>query len=274
VFGANAHAVLPGDASFSASFRYGDRKLDAFDDEEYKNAAGVFEEQPLLRRFDVANRKQTQGGADLGWEPSRWLSLDAQYGYLLNDYPDSRYGLARDEQHQVVAEATLHPRPRLDVSGGYGYGYVLTRQRSNESNASAPPTADAATDWTAKIRDRNVYVFGGAEWWPVERKLVFNATYEFTRSLAIYDFTLVPSVSLPGSVYRRHDVEVGTRWRVQSSTEIGGRWLWEEYDVDDILSENIPYVQFTGANATGIFLGDSRLDYRAHRFEVLATRRF
>ena len=275
VFAAHASAELPGDATFAANFRYGDRKLDHFDITEYENATGALTEQALLRRFDVASRKQTQGGGDLSWDPARWITLEAQYTYLLDDYPDSRYGLTRDEQHQVVAQATLHPRERLDLSGGYGFGQTETKQNSNETNASGPPTADAPTDWTARLKDKNVYVFTSAEWWAIERKLVFNADYQFTRALGTYDFiSQLPAQNLPANLYRQHDLEVGSRWRIQNSTELGARYYWTEYDVNDVLTQNIPLLQFTGASPTAIYLGDSRLAYRAHRFEVLATRRF
>ncbi len=274
VFGAHASADLTDDLSLSANVRVAERTLDAFHDSDYKNAAGVFIEQPKLRRFDVANRKQTAGGADVSWQPVRWFGVDAQYGYQLNDFPDSRYGLGREEQHLVVTEATLRPRPRVALSGGYGFGQAETEQNSNETNASAPPTDDAATDWTATIKDRNVYVFGNAEWWAIERRLAFTAAYEFTRALGDYRFRLTPSVSLPTTLYRRHDAQLGARWRLQHSTEIGGRWSYEEYDVTDVLNENIPLLQFTGTSATAIYLGDSHQDYRAHRLEVLATRRF
>src|SRR5206468_11757379 len=76
-----------------ARYRHADRKLDEFDGEEYQNDAGQFIEQPLLRRFDVADRIQNLIDASLSWSGFERATVELTLAYLRNDYHNSTFGL-------------------------------------------------------------------------------------------------------------------------------------------------------------------------------------
>lgn len=269
-----AHYSPAEDVHVLASFSAGKRELDEFIHEDYLTAAGVAFELDSLRRFDVANRDQHLGDLEVGWDVTSWLGIGAQYNYRLNKYPDSVYGLTREEEHLVVAQGTLRPDDRTELSGGYGFGRTAVYQNSNESNHTPPPDADLASNWRAALLDRNVYVFFDGQWWAIEKKVALNAGYQFNRTMGNSDLFSNTAIDLPVTFYRQTDVRLGARWLLAAGTELAGRWVYEELTVEDYLKENIPLVQLSGTNATSVWLGNSALGYHAHRLELLATRRF
>ena len=276
VFGGSLKLHPDMDVSLSGGWTHRQRKLDHFEIAEYEDANGSLTEQAGLRRFDVADRNQDAATADLDWALGRRVDLSVQYQYTKNDYPNSVFGLQNTEQSVVEGEATLHLPRQFDVSGGYGFGQNITNQASNESNHTPPPDADAATNWSANLRDRNVYIFSRAQWWAMPKKLLLSADYSFSR--AIGDFNLAnaanTAVDVPGTLYRLHDLQVEARWRLRYDLDIAGRYGFEEYDVSDFAAQNIPLLGLTAGSATAIYLGDSYQGYKAHRVALLASRRF
>lgn len=273
VFGAHADYAFRDDLHAMATVRYGDRKLDEFLIGDYMSGGNLVE-QAGLRRYDVASRKQTYGDAGLSWTVTSWLDVGVEYSYKLDDYPDSKYGLSRNQDQLVMSEGTMRPNDRSQLSGGYGYGKTETRQYSHQSSGATLDT-NPANDWTGKIEDTNIYTFVDAEYWAIPKKFSVNAGYEIERVQGEYHLISTGSQDLPETFYRRQDARLGARWHVAANTSIEGRWEFQELDFVDVLKENIPLLQIaTNGTVNSIWLGNSTLDYRAHRIELLVSRRF
>jgi MtrB/PioB family decaheme-associated outer membrane protein len=273
VFGARADAEITDDLHAMASFRYGDRKLDQFNVDDYLSG-GVLAEQAGLRRYDVANRKQTYGDVNLTWSVTSWFDAGVEYSYRLDNYPDSQFGLTRNEDQLVMSEGTLRPDQRTELEGGYGFGRTETRQNSHQSNGATIDT-DPINDWTGKLNDTNVYFYLDGKWWAVPKKVSLDAGYEVERVLGEYHLISTGSLDLPSTFYRRQEARLGAKWQVAPRTTLEGRWEFQELDFVDVLKQDIPLLQIA-ANGTvnSIWLGNSTLNYRAHRVEVLVSRRF
>jgi MtrB/PioB family decaheme-associated outer membrane protein len=266
-----------------ARYRRGERSIeDSTLTADYKNAAGTLIEQPGLLRFDVAERTQDLARAGVWWTANEWLVLSGRYDFMRNDYAESPLGLQEDQLQQVTAEATVHATPELDLSGGYGYSLAETDQLSRESSGGTVATADTL-NWRAQIKDTNVFVFANAEWWAIPEKLSVMAGYEFSRSFGEYDLSNLRTVDsakaqdLPATLYRRHDVVIEASYRVLAATDVSVRYGWEQFDVIDFSSEDVPFVNPAtagGAPANAIYLGDGFDDYRAHAAALLVRHRF
>lgn len=257
-----------------ARYRRGDRKQDKFLEEDYQDSSGNFIEQPTLRRFDVANRIQQMADGSLSWSPNEKFVLMGTVAYQFNDFRDSPLGLRNERQQNASAEATYHATDRLDFNAGYGWGQVETDQHSRESGGVLV-MADS-TSWRARLRDWNIYAFGGFDLWITPDKISLSSSYEFQRSPGIYRLTNFKGTAkdLPGTRYRRQDVRLDLGYKIDEGMEIMGRYAWEQWDVTDFASEDVPLLfPVTGAT-NAIFLGDSVLDYRANKIALVIKRSF
>ena len=80
-------------------------------------------------------------------------------------------------------------------------------------------------------------------------------------------------MDVPQTIYRLHDVTVDASYRWLRNFTIIGRYGWEEYDVVDFATNNVPLV-FPATTAAAIYLGDSSQGYKAHRLALLARWTF
>ena len=264
-------------------YRHGDRELEHFEEGHYQNDAGQFIEQPTLRRFDVGDRKQEQALGEIGWAPSGRIRLSAVYEYLRNHYEDedledssaTQLGLLDDARRTASLEASFDVSDRTELSAAYGWGQVCTNQRSRQSSTGTLALTDSA-NWSARIKDWFIYLNGQVTWHPIVDRLTITGTYELQRAPSVYRLTnfLATAVDLPTSKYRRQGVGAEAWYRVDPGFALGARWGWEQYDVTDFATENVPLIFPTTGTANAIFLGDSILDYKAHTVGLMVRRSF
>jgi MtrB/PioB family decaheme-associated outer membrane protein len=287
VLGGRARLRPADGLEITGKFTRGDRKLDAFLDEDYVglktrtaigSTPGLYDslgqlEQPDLRRFDVANRVQNQATAGISYVPGERFELSASYAYTKNDYPDTKLGLLDDTQQTGASSGTVHVNDQLDLNGGFGFGRAESKQASRASGAVLSSLPDS--NWSANIKDKEIFVFAGVDWVPTQR-ITLAADYQFSRNKSDFDLGngLNNAADLPSTIYRRHDSVLDARWRWRENTIIVGRWGWEEYDVDDWAVNDVPLIFPVTGTANAIFLGDSSKSYRAHRLALLVKYSF
>jgi MtrB/PioB family decaheme-associated outer membrane protein len=273
--------------SVDARYWHGDRKLDEFDNGEYMGLTtqsvtpypGVFDslaqlEQPDLRRYDVANRVQDRAFAGVTYTVNERLDLGGNYTYRKSDYKDTKLGLQDETEQNVALDGTIHASDRLDLSGSYGFGLAESNQISRQSGSTM--SSSTTDNWSANLKDTDVYVGAGAEWWARPEKLSLSADYEFSRHLQDFDLSNnfnPPAVDVPQTLYRRHDLTVDATYRWLRNMSLIGRYNWEEYDIVDFATNNVPLV-FPVSSSAAITLGDSSQSYRAHRVAFLARWTF
>ncbi|HEY3215945.1 MAG TPA: MtrB/PioB family outer membrane beta-barrel protein [Candidatus Eisenbacteria bacterium] len=271
----------------SGRYTHGDRKLDEFLGEDYiglrtrfdPTAPGLYDslgqlEQPDLRRFDVANRVQDLATVGASYAFGERLDLSASYDYLKNDYKDTKFGLQDETQHTAAANATWHFNDQVDLDWGGGYSETETNQASRQSGSSIPSTS-SLDDWGADLKDRDGFAAAGFEWTPKGR-ISLSGRYQLSVHDAKFDLSNATSTAqdLPTTIYRRHESLLDASWRWLESTTVVGRWGWEEYDVDDWATNDVPLIFPVTGTATAIFLGDSARSYKAHRVALLVKHRF
>ena len=260
--------------SIRADYRRANREGDGFNEEDYRNDGGTLIEQPGLRRFDVADRKQDRLTSSVDWTANQNVVLGAGYGYTHNDYENSALGLQDDKRHSVSAMGTLSWNDRFLWTVGGGLEKVDTAQKSRESGATV--VLSDTTSWNADLSDKNTYVYTSTEWWAKPDKLSLGASYTFSHARGIYDLSNFKStaIDLSDTVYDLQDLQIEARWRLRPNLDIAGRYGFERFDVTDFASDDVPLLNVASGTSNAIFLGDSLLDYRAHRVALVATQRF
>jgi hypothetical protein len=273
VVAAEANVRPLDEVSFGASWRHGNRVPEAFLVEAYMEEDGTFIEQPALRRFDTAARRQDLVGADLVVSPSPQLDFSVNYDYSLNRYPESPLGLQYEESHGAIGQVAYALLQNVSVRGGYGWSQLRTHQRSMQAS---PPIPTPGVEWTARIEDRNDFVFAGADWMLVPRKWTIVGDYVFSRDQTEYDLNnaTATAVDLPDTYHRRHEVRLDVRRNLRAGFEVIGRYGYDAFQAEDFAIKNIPIAGITGTNLAAIYLGDNVRNYDAHRVALLVSRRF
>lgn len=260
--------------TLGADYRHGERKSDTFILEDYENSSGVLIEQPGLRRYDVADRIQDRIRTNAGWTPNQKVSMGVSFEWLQNDFDQSELGLQEQQRKITAGNVLVTLTDRLNVNVGGGYEHTSATQKSRES--AAVIVQSDTTSWTANPNDHNSYVFTSAEWWAAPAKLSFEVSYLFSRARATYDLLNFGGTAqdLPDTKHDLHDLLLEACYRVTHSLDLAARYGFERYDVSDFASQNVPLLNVASGTSNAIFLGDSTLDYKAHRIAVLATQRF
>jgi hypothetical protein len=183
-------------------------------------------------------------------------------------------GLEFETANTLAINATYHVNDRLDLDGGYGYGLAETNQNSRQSGSSIPST-NPLDNWNADLTDHDVYVSAGFNWFPRD-KVSFTGSYEFSRHVEEFDLDNATNTAqdLPNTLYRRHIVVTEAGYRFLKNMTVAGRYGWEQYDVVDWATNNVPLIFPTTGTANAIFLGDSSIPYRATRLALLLKYTF
>jgi len=260
-------------------YRYGDRDADALNIEHYQTDTGALQEQPGLRRFDVASRIQNLGEASLSWTGISPLALSLNYRYLRNEYHETPLGLQDDLQRSAAVDLVYSPNDKFDIEGTFGYSWIYTNQASRTSNTGVPLQADSL-NWRARLYDEIASATGDIGWHATKKvEVTLSGFYE--RSPGTYRLTSTkltpPAQNLPGTWYRRDGVGTEVRYALTQVADVAARWSWEEYDANDWASQDIPLLLVTGApprQTRAFFMGDNALDYVANAVSLVVTRRF
>jgi hypothetical protein len=96
------------------------------------------------------------------------------------------------------------------------------------------------------------------------------------RAPGIFQLTRVTgtAINLPGTRYKREGVGTEAWYQVDPSLSLGLRWAWEQYEVVDFATKDVPLLFPSTGTVTAIFLGDSFQDYHANQVEFRIKRTF
>jgi hypothetical protein len=206
-------------------YRYGDRDADELDLEGYQTDTGALEEQPGLRRFDVASRIQNLGEATVSWTGVSSVALSLNYRYLRNEYHDTPLGLQDNLQRSAAIDLAYSPSDRIDVDATLGYSWIYTNQASRTSNTGVPLQADSL-NWRARLYDEILSATGDVGWHATKRWTSTLPTSTRGRRGRTGSRALLtpPAQDLPGTSYRRQGVGwyALTRLRTSRPVVMGG----------------------------------------------------
>jgi MtrB/PioB family decaheme-associated outer membrane protein len=242
------------------------------------------EEQTTLRRFDVADRNAMQAGGGFTITPNERFEVGASFGYLFEKYSDdladtASIGLRRNHQRNASGDVTFHANPNLDLTATVGWEQLVSRQASRQSRTATFGTADST--WTARFKDEGLFGSIGVDWRAKPDLLGFSANFEYSRFPSTLEFATVSPSTItaqnpPGIKYRRVDLTLESDYNLADKTQLGLQYMWEEFDVTDFTTVDIPLLGIaSGANSINyLYLGDSFQSYKVHQVALLVRQTF
>ncbi len=230
------------------AYAYASRSGSIYDDtlpwnlshtESYLNASPFNQsiEHPLLRKFNMADRKRNEakGGATVELGPA--LMLDAAGLYAEDDYKNSPLGLQRSESVQLDANLSYVLAKRLTATAFYSFERIkfdLTGYLMGTVNLSNP-----AQNWSTANRDVIHTVGVKADWDAVPQLLKVGAGYYVSDGASRFNaigsnFALVMNTApLPDVRDVTHNVNLTGDYKVRADTTLRVGYMFQHHTTND-----------------------------------------
>lgn len=200
-------------------------------------------ENPLLRKYHLADREQNTAGIQFTYMPAAVLSLTGKAEYRDDDYDNTEIGLTDAERHIYLLEAAYTPHERIS-----GHASV-TRERIESSQRGNP---GAGGNWRIDLEDRITTWTVGTELVAIPDRLSLSLDYVYSDGSGETGigsggaFTPFPDVET-----QLHSLRLQARYRYSDRLDFRLAFWHESLDGDDWALDNVdpdtvPSVLLTG----------------------------
>lgn len=242
-------------------------------------AAAQFDNHPLMRKFDVANRDRLRYGANATLTPTHNSSLSLFVNYGKDDYKDSALGLQQSKTGSVTLDGAIAPSENASIYAFYTWEDLSSRQEGWAYSGGASKlthTADANRKWAA-FHDDDIETWGvGAKLAFLEKRADLDLDYSFSRSSGSIRHTAGSAISsaviptdLPELRTRLKTLSVTGKYMVRPNLSVGAGYRYEDYKSDDWAVDN--YEPSSAAITNVLTLVGPVADYEAHTGMVFLT---
>jgi MtrB/PioB family decaheme-associated outer membrane protein len=203
-------------------YSYADRNADDYDPVRATQPP----QNPLMRKYNLADRERQSFEVSVMMQPTDRLDLTFTGLYAEDDYDDSDLGLNEADYRNLTVDAGLRLTNDVVVTGQLGYDRFETSQFGSQSFSRA--------DWSADQEDES-WIAGVSVDLPriVERiSARIGYTYISTKGEIDNDTSGLRSF-FPDLDTDRERVEAELRYDFNRNLDFGLAYLYENFDVDD-----------------------------------------
>lgn len=230
-----------------APFRAG-RLPGSFDEDDFEN-------HPLLRKYNVADRDRNRLNARLDWQAGDRLSLGLGGQYSRDRYAEEWFGLEEAEVQILSADAGYQANRYLNLSGFVSRDRYQAEQSGRDWPGFAPQLAfDPQRNWWARHDDRVDTASLGIEWRDLgaqfeavaaltgSGRLDLGADFVYVRTRGRIDVSVADGLSaepLPETGTRRNAASLWARYQFVSSWRLRLRLEHERFRVRDFAHDDV-----------------------------------
>jgi len=222
-----------------------------------------YPENPLLRKFYLADRQRNMIEGRLDYAFSEKISLGVSADYADDDYSHSSVGLTSARSANVAIELATVFTERTQ-----GRAYIQTQSIRSQQNGSE---AFAAPDWTGRMKD-TFDVFGiGVKHVAIPEKLELGADFTTSRSrseIAVDNALAAPP--FPNAKTKLDAFKLYGTYNLKNNLSITGSYHYEHYDTTDWRLDGINPATVSNLLA----LGAQPANYSVNVFRVAMRLRF
>jgi len=184
-------------------------------------------ENPLLRKFYLADRDRTAFEAKFNHAPVDWINVSLIGRYADDDYTDTTLGLTSSEDYSYNLNADMQFDKRLSGYAFAGQQWIESTQNGSQSFSTA--------DWSANVEDEFINLGVGMNYSGLlQDKLSIGLDYLFANSSS--DKQVVYAATHPQGDYYSysHSAELYANYRVSELLDAKLGYLYERYyDTDN-----------------------------------------
>ena len=220
-------------------------------------------ENPLLKKYNMADRDRDSVGARIDSAVSARSTLGVYVDVAQDDYPDTDIGLTSsnvssmnmDFSTQLTSNATLN----------------LFLNREEMSSRVSNSKLYSVADWSGRVKDRFETAGAGIKYIVIENKLDVGTDYVRTRSRGKTTITDNGTDSdLPDLITRLNSVKVYANYQQSETLIFNASYWYESYSSRDWAVDNVH--EDTVAN--NLSLGEESPSYNVHVFMFSVRYRF
>ncbi|QBF83381.1 MtrB/PioB family decaheme-associated outer membrane protein [Shewanella maritima] len=217
------------------------------------------ENNALLRKYYLADRKRNAVELTINHTPNNWISVDLTTRYANDDYHNTQIGLTEAQDYGYDLNVNLQFSKNLS---GYGFGgqqWINSNQAGSQSYGSA--------DWQADVEDQFINLGAGLNYAGLmQDKLSLGLDYNFSNSISdTYPIGSDTGV-LYGDYYSyRHSASAYANYAIDEQMALKLTYRYERYfdtDAATVGVNDIPGM---------ITLGDINHNYNAHQVMLSFT---
>ena len=206
-------------------------------------------QNPLLRKYNFADRDRESLELSTTLQPTERLDLTLTGLFAQDDYDDSDLGLDKGEYRNVTLDAGLRLSRDIVMTGQLGYDELETTQFGSQSFSTA--------DWTANQKDKSWIAGISIDLPRIVERVRGRLGYTYIDTTGeIENNTSGLRSDFPDLDTTRHRVELDLRYQVNDKIDVGVAYLFEDYNVDDwtldgVQPDTVNNLLASGANWRG-----------------------
>lgn len=234
------------------------------------NPDELFSNDPLLRKFHIADRDRDQFAATMNFFPSDVVSFTVSGKYNKDDFNKTEVGLQDSSNDSVSLDAGYNPSRKIGFHAYVTYENYEYKQRGfshPEDPGPLTPTTDRIAAfgdnwWTVKSEDSSYSGGAGVDWNVIEDK--FNVKMDFLASHTVTQTTPrsdgLAFLSLPDVKTDLYQVTVTGEYKFKDNMGARFHYLYEAYDTSDFARDGVN----VDTLANVILLGNGTPNYSDH----------
>ncbi|MGD8559565.1 MAG: MtrB/PioB family decaheme-associated outer membrane protein [Gammaproteobacteria bacterium] len=205
------------------------------DQYEVITAPGFPAEDPLLRKYNMADRDRTQASFSVSYMPQQAIQLNLFADYANDDYSNSEVGLTDSEQTNYGVEVQYQFSEEIALNADFTITNMDSRQ--------------AGTNWTANNDDQVNVAHIGVIYVIMRDKMKIGADYSYADSEG--DISVNPGTPYPTLTSTRHTFKLYGDYQLNERSVLHVSFHYEDYEeknwaVDDVAPNTVGSVLTMG----------------------------
>ena len=223
-------------------------------------------QNPLLRKYYLADRDRTSSGAFVNYAPTPAINIGLSADFMDDDYTDSSLGLTDADSRTYNLDVTYYPVSDLQLYAFYTYDRIESRQLGSQPGALPLYRVD--------FDDRIDTVGLGANLADVANGWDLGISYRYSKGTGDISLTDLDPVrassTFPTLENELHSVELSAAYDLNKRTRLKFAAIYEQLTAEDWAVDNVSPLP----DSRLLTLGNESEDYDVVAFAVAVQYRF
>lgn len=239
--------------------------------------AAAFENNPDLRKYNLADRTRNEVRAAANWMTSDALALSFGANYSFDDYDETDFGLTEGENIGGKADLSYRASDSLTTYAYYAYDQMGFVQTGSRFTGGETPPVDATRFWSIDTTDEIHTLGAGLVWSGLVENVKLTLDYAFSLGHTSYDVTGGTGANgagtaddLPDVDTAIHSVNLTADYEASEAVTFRIAYLFEYYDSEDFELDNVD----PDTMGRVLWFGGGSPSYTAHVIGASTVLRF